>query len=358
MPEAVPPSAAPAPAPAAPPTTAPVVPPPVPAPDAGVSDSLPYHPSQDDAAGLAAYRAARAATKAAAPEAAPPDPKPSEPGGGLVPGSPTATTPTTTEPSPEADLSPEDAKLARVLNRISRLEDERNAARAAAAERDTELAKLRERAKFADDYERDLAEFHDDPERLFKRVKWDQAKIQDYVVNGPSKVDAVTERVSRETAELKARLERFERAEAERTQANRIADFKATLPTQLQEKKDAYPHVLAFYENPSELADALFGIMESTYRSQNGKELTVDETAKVLETTLSGYYERLSRARSQNPPVADPTAPSRTTKPSSAPTLTNTPPVASKPPTPAEEDDDSLLASAASFLRTRRTAAA
>lgn len=295
-----------------------------------------YHPSQDDAAGISIYREALdAPAETPAPEAKPDVPVLPVPGAG----------------SADDELSPEDAKLARVLNRITRLEDERNTAQKTLSDRDAQLTKLQERARLADEYERNLAEFAEQPERLFKMVKWSPEKLQDYVVNGPSKVDAATSAISREQSELRARLEKFERADAERQAQERVTNYKAALAPQLDGKGDRFPHVTTFFDKPADLADALYAIMDQTYREQK-RELTVEETAQVLESTLSGHYERLNRARSKPNPSA--TTPAGTPKPT-VPTLTNTPPTsASKPTQTDSEDDDAMMAAAVSLLRRGR----
>lgn len=311
-----------------------------------VVDSNPesYHPSQDDAAGMAVLREARAAAEPP-PEAdageSKPNPLPVPAAGG--------------SPAAHDDLSPEDAKLARILNRIQKLEDERNTAQKTLSEREAELARLAERAKFADEYERELSEFAEDPDRLFKRVKWDSDKIKDYVINGPSKTEAATSRTDREMSDLKARLEKFERADAERQQAARIDEFKAGLPKAIEGKNETYPHTLAFYESPKELGDALWGLMEQTYRSSK-VELTAEQAAERIESTLASHFERLNRARSKTGTSAP--APSANPPAKSPPTLTNVPPTAATPPNPQSDsdDDDVLLQRAVSQLRKARVA--
>lgn len=296
-----------------------------------------YTPEMDDAAGLSTYRELRVAP----PDDVAPTRAEPEPTAGSVPVSPDPTK------VGDEELSPEDRRLERVLTRITRLEDERKAAQNAVAERDAELAKLRERAKAADEYEADLAKFREDPDVFFRRVKWDAAKIQDYIVNGPSKVDAATSRVESETQELKKRLEKFEAAEAERTRQSREREFKAALPKQLEGKDSDFPFTLSFYDSPDSLADALFNVMADTYRSQN-RELTTAEAASVLETTLKTHHERLTRGRQAK------TGPATAAKPTT-PTLTNTPPAPASKTSPSESDsDDDLLAAATAALRVRR----
>lgn len=312
-----------------------------------------YSPAMDDAAGLEAYRTVRAATPDPAPE---PPPAP----GQAPPPSPLPDPGASASGAPSDDLPPEDAKLARVLNRIERLEQERNTAQ---RERDThaaELAKARERAAFADKYEQDLAEFREDPERFFKRINWDRKTIEDYVTHGPSKVDAVTSTVERKTAELQKRLDAFEAADRTRASEERVSRVKAGIPPALASRADTYPHVLAFYENPSELADAIMAVAENSLRTSN-RDLTLDEAAASLEKTLIAHSERLNRARSKpggTPAAAPSSQPTGTAKPT-APTLTNTAPAAAKPPPPStdQESDDDLLAGAVARLRAARTAA-
>jgi len=318
---------------------APVTPPPTAPEGAAPAD---YHPSQDDAAGLAAYREVRAAQ-------VPPDPD--------VPVS---------VPAPDAGAQPaaappaesaEDAKLAKIFNRISRLEDERNQATRAVQEREAEVARLKERAAYADQYEKDLAEFREDPERFFTKIKWDRQTIEDYIAHGPRKVDTAVAATERRTQELEARLAKFEKAEAERELANRREQYKAALPAQLAGKEDQYPHVFAFYDKPHELAEALFGVMSEAYRGQN-REMTPDETAAVLESTLASHAERLNRTRSKSPAGTNPPnppAPVGGPKPAPTPTLTNNPPATRPPPSDSDNDDD-LLEIARQTLRKGRAA--
>ena len=327
--------------PAAP--AAPATPPPAaPTPDVPAAD---YHPSQDDAAGLAVYREVRGQP--------PVDADPARPTS--LPVSPDSDAAAKPHEAPAAD--PEDAKLARVFNRIERLETERNQAQRAAQEREAEVARLKERAAFADQYEKDLAEFREDPERLFTKVKWDRQTIEDYIANGPRKVDTVAAAAERRTQELEARLARFEKAEAERETANRREQFKADLPRQLAGKEDQYPYTHAFYDKPAELADALFGVMAEAYRTQN-REMTADETAAVLESTLASHFERLNRTRSKAPAGQTPNSPAPvgTPKPAPTPTLTNTSPAATRPPPTDSDSDDDLLEIAKQTLRKGRAA--
>ncbi len=306
-----------------------------------------YHPSQDDAAGLVAFRAAKAANADPAPEGTGPETPPTAPAVAAPPGSPT----------PDDGLAPEDAKLARILNRISRLEDERNTAHKTLAERDAELARLRERAAVADQYDQDFNRFREDPEALFRKVKWDRKTIEDYIANGPSKVDAATAAVARETEELKARLAKFEQADAQRQQIERTQQFKASLPAALAGKEEQFPLTHTFYDRPADLADALFSVMAEAYRSQNGREMPVEEAAGLLEKTLGTHLERLSRPRSKPAPQGAPGgSPSSAPKPYT-PTLTNTPPAAATSPRSDAESDDDLLALAAASLKAKRRAA-
>lgn len=301
-----------------------------------------YNPSQDDAAALATYREHRA-----------PEPDPAAP---TPEAAPTSSLPVPGDPVAEPELSPEDKRLERILTRVTRLDEEHKTLQKTVGERDAELAKAREEAKFAADYRKELAEFQENPEVFFKRVNWDPDKIRDYIVNGPRPVDATTSKLAREQADLKARLEKYEAAEAQRTQQSRVNDFKATLPKQLEADAAKYPLTLAFYETPAALSDALFGQMEQVYRQQN-RELTAAEAATALEDVLSKHYERLNRAKSKPGTPSAGTAPP--TKSPTPPTLTNVPPASARPPTPPDsESDDDLLAAAIQSLRAKNRAAA
>jgi hypothetical protein len=327
------------------PTAAPVAPP-APSPEVPAAE---YHPSQDDAAGLATYREVKAAGAEQPPPVDPDVPNPiSVPGTSDAGAKPAA--------APPADTS-EDAKLAKIFNRISRLEDERNQATAAVQARDAELAKLKERAAYADQYEKDLSEFREDPERFFTKIKWDRQTIEDYIANGPRKVDTAVAATERRTQELEARLAKFEKAEAERELAGRREQYKAALPNQLTGREDQYPHLFAFYDKPAELADALFGVMSEAYRTQN-REMSADETAAVLESTLASHAERLNRTRSKSPAgTQSPNPPAPVgTKPLPTPTLTNTSPAATRTPTTDSDNDDDLLEIAKQTLRKGRAA--
>lgn len=340
----IPAPAAPVAAPTPVPTGNDVAPTPAPTSYSDSGGDADYSPAIDDAAALATYRELSRPVPEAAPE---PE---AAPVGSALPVPELSS-------SAEDGLSPEDAKLARVLNRITRLEDDRTQAQKQLAERDAELAKLRERAKFADEYDRDLARFAEDPETFFRKVKWDAEKMRDYVVNGPKAVDAATSQLSREQAELKTRLEKFEAAEAQRAQAAREADFKSGLARQLEGKAEKYPFATAFYSTPAELSDALYAVMAQTYRTQN-RELTADETAQVLETTLSAHAEKLNRARKPTAAGTPAAAPTSSSKPS-FPTLSNTPPASVTPTKDTNSDsDDDLLAAAAAALRRSRAAVA
>jgi DNA-binding protein H-NS len=331
-------------APIASPPAAPVAPAPVSSPE---SD---YHPSQDDQAGLAVLRAAKAAARAEVAPVAEPTAPPAEP--------PPKSMPSPEAPSPDADLPPEDAKLARILNRITRLEDERNTAQRTLQERDAELFRLRERAKAAEEYDTAFSRFREDPEALFRKVGWDRKTIDDYLAKGPSQADSRTAALQREHEELKSRIAKFEEQDQKREQTVRIEAFKAALPAQFEAVADKYPRTAAYYDSPRELSDALFHVMSETYRGQ-GREPTVAEAATALESILGGHYERLTRTRSKGPAGTSPAhvdAPKPTVSPST-PTLTNTPPAPATRSISDSESDDDLLELAKQTLRKARAAA-
>lgn len=308
-------------------------------PDSG-SDS--YDPSVDDAAALEIYRSA---TKSKSEET------PAEPPV-KVEDKPPVPVPDPAKPADELDAG--DAKLARVLNRIERLENERNAA---FQERDVtkaEAERLRARAAVADQHERDLADFKLDPDKFFRKIGWDQKTIHDYIVNGPTAANPQLTAQERELAELKKTVEADKAERAQNAQAAQIHQFKANIPHHLTAVKAELPLLHSFYDQPAELAEAVYGVMAHAYQTQK-TDLTVHEAGKLVEQTLKSHLERLDRARSKTSP-SNSSNPAPAAKPTT-PTLTNSPPVSATPNTsPDQESDEALFDQAVAFLRSKRVA--
>lgn len=286
-----------------------------------------YHPSQDDAKGLEVYRAAKQGA------VAPVEPKP-DPAALPVP-DPEATTP---PPVPES----EDEKIARIWGRISGLEKERDAQK-------SENEALRAKAARADALEAKIRGFHDDPEALFTEVKWDADKIRDYITNGTKAPSLETQRVAKDTAELRKELEQLRAEGRQRDEAAQVEAAKAQILDQLKPEVEALPYLHAYYEKPGELANAVWQVISATYQQQK-TVLSVPEAAKVVERVLAEQAQRFSRARSQTPGSSTAPAP----KPVS-PTLTNTPPGSSNSKkSPEDSSDEENFASAVQLLKAGR----
>lgn len=309
----------------APPSSAPATPPPE-TPEA-------YHPSQDDAKGLEAYRAAKAAPGATTePTEKPADPN--APNALPVP-EPEHTTPPTV---PEG----EDEKIARIWGRISGLEKERDAQRA-------ENEALRAKAARADALEAKIRGFHDDPEALFTEVKWDADKIRDYITNGKTAPSLETQRVAKDTADVRKELEELRGELRQRDQASQVERAKVQILDELKPAAASLPYLHAYYEKPGEMADAVWGVINATYQQQK-TVLSVADAAKVVEKVLTEQAQRFSRARSQTPGSS--TAPAA--KPVS-PTLTNTPPGSSNSKkSPEDSSDEENFQTAVQLLKAGR----
>jgi hypothetical protein len=286
-----------------------------------------YHPSQDDAKGLEAYRAAKQA-RAAAPEDKPdapalPAPEPE---------------PTTPPPVPEA----EDEKIARIWGRISGLEKERDAQKG-------EIESLRAKAARADALEAKIKGFHDDPEALFSEVAWDADKIRDYITHGKAAPSIETQRVAKETADVRRELTELRMQLQQRDEAAAVEQAKGRILDQIKPEAPSLPYLHAYYDQPAEMANAIWQVISATYQQQK-TVLSVPEAAKVVEKVLSEQAQRFSRARSQSPGSS--TAPAA--KPVS-PTLTNTPAGSStSKKSPEDSSDEENLAAAVQMLKAAR----
>lgn len=308
------------------PAAAPGLTPPAPAvvPDAKPDE---YHPSQDDARGLEAYRAAKQAK-------AEPTEKPADPSALPAP-DPEVTTPT---PVPES----EDEKIARIWGRISGLEKQRDAQKG-------EIEALRAKAERADALEAKIRGFHDDPEALFTEVKWDADKIRDYITNGKAAPSLETQRVAKDTADVRQQLEQLRTELRQRDEVATIERAKVQILDQIKPEAAALPYLHAYYDKPGEMADAVWGVINATYQQQK-TVLSVTDAAKVVERVLVEQAQRFSRARSQAPGSSTAPAP----KPVS-PTLTNTPPgSSSSKKSPEESSDEENFQTAVQLLKAGR----
>jgi hypothetical protein len=286
-----------------------------------------YHPSQDDAKGLEAYRAAKQAM-AAATEVKP-DPA------ALPAPEPEATTP---PPVPES----EDEKIARIWGRISGLERERDAQKG-------EIESLRAKAARADALEAKIKGFHDDPEALFSEVAWDADKIRDYITHGKAAPSIETQKVAKETADVRRELAELRSQLQQRDEAAAVEQAKGRILDQIKPEAAGLPYLHAYYDQPAEMANAIWQVISATYQQQK-TVLSVPEAAKVVEKVLSEQAQRFSRARSQSPGSS--TAPAA--KPVS-PTLTNTPAGSStSKKSPEDSSDEENLAAAVQMLKAAR----
>lgn len=308
------------------PSLAPGLTPPAPA-EAPATPPAEYHPSQDDARGLEAYRAAKGAKVE-------PTEKPTETSALPAP-DPEVTTPT---PVPES----EDEKIARIWGRISGLEKERDAAKG-------EIESLRAKAARAAELEAKIRGFHDDPEALFTEVAWDADKIRDYITNGKKAPSLETQRVAKDTADVRQQLEQLRGELRQRDEVMQIERAKVQILDQIKPEAASLPYLHAYYDKPGELADAVWGVINATYQQQK-TVLSVTDAAKVVERVLVEQAQRFSRARSQAPGSS--TAPA--TKPVS-PTLTNTPPgSSSSKKSPEESSDEENFQTAVQLLKAGR----
>lgn len=268
-------------------------------------------------AAQAAYKAAIAAQAAPETEAAAEVPaataeKPAEPA---------------KDPAKELEAGG-DEKLGRVFNRISRLEDELKAAK---GETDT----LKQRAARADELEAEKQLFLSDPEKFFTNYGWDKETIRDYIVNGPSAVKPEAAKVRKETQTLKQEMEALKAELRAKDEAGQVQQAKARIPAALAPDKAKFPTLHAYYDQPAEMADAIYGVINATYQQQK-TVLTVHEAAEAVEKVLAEQAKRFSRASSKEP---EPSTKQPATKQPS-PTLTNVPPSSSNPPIPQEESQD------------------
>lgn len=292
-------------------------------PPAPASDAL---PTIDDA--IATYKAAKTANEAPAAEPTKVETPPAEP---------------PKDPAKELEAGDAgDAKLAKVFNRISRLEQERDEAR---AEKET----LKSKAAKAEALEAEKALFLKDPEQFFKTYGWDQETIRDYVVNGPKALKPEVAQQRSETQELRKQVEELKNERRAEAEAKQVAEAKSRIPALLKTDEAKFPTLHAYYDQPGEMADAIFNVISITYQQQK-TVLTVHEAAEAVEKVLEEQAKRFSRARSKEP---EPSTKQPATKQPS-PTLTNVPPGSSQPSKPPEEStDEENFAAALAILKAR-----
>lgn len=315
-----------------------------PEPAADPSGGESYDPAQDIAAGLEAFRAAKAAPAAEAK----PSPEAVETAAvaaatGTPAAEPASSPPTAAEPAGDAT----DAKLNRVFNRIAALEKERDEARSS-------LSRLEARAARADELQAKLDELKASPTKVMEELGWTQETLADWVLKGGQSEAVALTAQDRKIAELEKRLKEREARDAEAQREARIAEYVRTIPEQLKDAKKDLPHVAAYYDSDAELASAVWGVMRRAYQDQK-TELTVVEAAQAVERVLSEQAKRFSRASSQGAPAPTPASstPAPAAKPPT-PTLTNKA-TASAPPTAAETDDvNPNFKAAAELLRSFR----
>lgn len=279
----------------------------------GSADESEYSPEADFAAAAEALKAMRGSEPTPAPAApvAPvlPDPAAISAAGEVAP--------------PAAPSETEDARLARVFNRIGQLERERDEVKAKVLP-DDQLAKLRK-------YEALFEKAATDPGPLFDEIKWNPDTIVEYVKTGKLPKDPQIASVEQATAAIKAELEALKAERAQQTQESRIQAYKASLPAQLEPLKAETPYISVYFDTPADAADYIYRHQAAVYQS-TGQELTVRDSALAVEKVLADQAKRFSRARSETP-VAQPSSPGKPRV-----TLTNTAP-ASRNPHPAAEDD-------------------
>lgn len=279
-----------------------------------------YDPASDEAAGLAAYKAAVAENTTETPPA-------------VVEAA--AVEPAAIE-SPASE--PGDAKIEKLFTRVSAMEAERATERA-------ELEKLRsENAEFKSVFD----DYNKNPDKVFKRMNWSQETIRDYIMNGENAPSVVTTALE---AKLEAKLKALEERISSQTkdfETQRNDVTKAAIPGIITES--AFPHTFAFFDSPAVAAEHVWGLMEHARREQK-LVLTPEEAASAVERQLAKQAERLSKVSKQtNPGSAAPAPKQITPKPTNATTQAST----TAPYNPEEHTDAENLAHAEEIMRGAR----
>lgn len=284
----------------------------------------------DHAADLAAAVATMKAAKAQPPAAPPVEAKPAEPAAGQTVVTKTdesTSVPASEKPAEEDPDAKLDAKLSRVFNRVSALEEQLNAAQAEAAKNAVDAERARKRDKAFEEFKRN-------PAALFEEVGWEPDTIREYIISGPKAPAVETAKVSKETQALAQQLADLKRELAQRDEAAQMAAAKSRVPEILKPSADKFPTLFAYYDDHGEMADVLLNVMTRAHQEQ--KQITLTEAAESVERVLADQAKRFSRASSKSSEPSSPTAP--TSKPAS-PTLTTVPTgSATKPPEKSLDD--------------------
>lgn len=189
----------------------------------------------------------------------------------------------------------------------------------------------------------ELAELKANPIKALEKLGFSPEAVLDYVQNGPKKVDPALTAQERRLAELEKLASGMQAQQAAAQQASKVSDFKATIPGALETVKGQFPLLHGFHETPGELADAVFGLMESAYRS-NKTELTVAQAAKQIEDVLTRNKARYDR-------LGKPAATTAAAKSPASPGLTNAPPKQAAAGVDPDDlsDEDALTAAIAAL---------
>lgn len=302
-----------------------------------------YSPAQDDAAGFAAFRAAKgepAADASAKTESGKAD---------VVAAAVADATGTTTDPAaPKAEVAdPTDAKLNKIFNRIAHLERERDEARSS-------LSRLEQRAARADELERLEAEMKANPTKALERLGWNQDTLAEYILKGNDATSPKLTAVEQEQRALKQELEqlRAERAEADRQE--RIRKHVAALPDAIKDELPELKHVSTFYDSPAEMAEAIWQVQRNAYQTQK-TELSPVEAAQAIEKVLAEQAKRFARASSQSPAPSNNASAPKPAASAVPQTLTNRATAAPLPASAGDSDDHSPnYAAAVELLKAAR----
>lgn len=207
--------------------------------------------------------------------------------------------------------------------------------RLAAAEkaRDEANARLADLAPKADKSDQLLAALKADPVRFLLDNGLSHEQVQDFLINGPKKVDPAIEQALKDAAEVKSKLEARERADAEAQATQQIAAFKQSqIAPHVTEA--AFPLLTAVHGNDA--IDAVYNVMN--WHHQRGESVSAAQAAAKLEGNLSGVYDRMVAKRQppQKPAEVVPPAPKQKLR-----ALTNQPGFAGSEAEPAPALDDS-----------------
>jgi hypothetical protein len=292
--------------------------------------SADYHPDQDTAAGLAAFRAAKA--EASPADSAPSAAEKADVVAAAVADATGTPAPAAAEPPAPADDVVTDAKLNKIFGRIAALERERDEARSS-------LSRFEQEAKDANEAKAFRDSFKKNPVQALKEAGWSQDAIAEYVLKGD---EAVSPQISAQDAkirELEQKLQHVERQRITAEQQRNIENYvNNELPKALSTATEKLPYLHTYYETERDRAQAVFDVMRNVYQQQktaDGRpvELTPLEAAQAVENVLAEQAKRFSRRASSESPAPSKTAPAP--KPS-APTLTNKP---TSSPAPVEPED-------------------